>query len=119
MTTTEQILKAFEDLSEEDKKTFKQSIQDRVDESVAAQEKAEGDENSQDAKDRVDEAIGEDKAEEKKEDTEDKDGGVTTALEALAKKIEVLEAKFDTMGRQPEEASEKDKLAKLERRFTN
>lgn len=57
--TTEQIEEAEKHIDEkgEDKQTEK----DRIDESVAMQEKNEGDKDSQGAKDRVDEAMGEDK----------------------------------------------------------
>lgn len=50
-------LKAEEDIKAKDEKS-EQSEKDRVDESVAAQEKADGDENSQTAKDRIDESDG-------------------------------------------------------------
>ena len=63
LTTLEMVRKAYEDLSEEDKKTFTQSLSDRVHESVAAQERAEGDEDSQTAEDREHEALGEEHAE--------------------------------------------------------
>lgn len=58
-STTEQIETAAEHIAE--KGADKQSVKDRIDESVAAQERAEDDRDSQSAKDRVDEAIGEDK----------------------------------------------------------
>lgn len=58
MTTLEQIRKAYEDLSEDDKKSFHQSIADRVHESIAAQERADGNENSQSAEAREHEALG-------------------------------------------------------------
>ena len=57
-STTEQIESAAEHIAE--KGADKQSVKDRIDESVAAQERAEGDEDEQSAKDRVAEAIGED-----------------------------------------------------------
>lgn len=57
-STTEQIESAAEHIAE--KGADKQSVKDRIDESVAAQERAEGGEDKEDAKDRVDEAIGED-----------------------------------------------------------
>lgn len=63
LTTLDMVRKAYEDLSEEDKKTFTQSLSDRVHESVAAQERAEGDEDSQTAEDREHEALGEEHAE--------------------------------------------------------
>lgn len=58
MTTLEQVRKAYEDLSDDDKKSFHQSIADRVHESIAAQERADGNENSQSAADREHEALG-------------------------------------------------------------
>ena len=58
MTTLEQIRKAYEDLSEDDKKSFHQSISDRVHESIAAQERADGNEDSQSAAAREHEALG-------------------------------------------------------------
>lgn len=58
LTTLEQVRKAYEDLSEDDKKSFHQSLSDRVHESIAAQERADGNENSQSAAAREHEALG-------------------------------------------------------------
>jgi hypothetical protein len=58
MTTLDEVKKAYEDLSEDDKKSFHQSIADRVHESVAAQEEDSGDKDSQSAEDREHEALG-------------------------------------------------------------
>lgn len=58
MTTLEQVRKAYEDLSDDDKKSFHQSIADRVRESIAAQERADGNKDSQSAADREHEALG-------------------------------------------------------------
>lgn len=58
LTTLDQVRKAYEDLSEDDKKSFHQSIADRVHESIAAQERADGNEDSQSAADREHEALG-------------------------------------------------------------
>lgn len=58
MSTLNEVRKAYEDLSEDDKKTFHQSISDRVHESIAAQERADGKEDSQSAADREHEALG-------------------------------------------------------------
>ena len=68
--TMEQIDKAEEDIEAKGEDT--QTEEDRIDESVAEQEKAEGEEDSQDAKDRVDEAEGEEEhlEEEKEEEAE-------------------------------------------------
>lgn len=58
MTTLEQVRKAYEDLSEDDKKSFHQSISDRVHESIAAQERADGNKDGQSAAAREHEALG-------------------------------------------------------------
>lgn len=73
MTTFDEIVKAYEDLSEDDKKKFHQTLKDRIDESVGDQERDSDDEDSQDAKDRVDEALGAEKADVEKGEDEDKD----------------------------------------------
>lgn len=65
------IKKADEDIKEKGKDS--QTEADRRDESVAAQEKADGDENSQDAKDRIDESEGTKKADEEKGKTDETD----------------------------------------------
>lgn len=62
-TTLEMVRKAYEDLSDEDKKSFHQSLSDRVHESIAAQERADGDKDSQSAEAREHEALGEEHAE--------------------------------------------------------
>lgn len=84
LTTLEEVKKAYENLSDEDRKAFHQSIADRVHESVAAQETDEGQKDTQSAEAREHEALGaehvdgegetselhaeDDTAEEKKED---------------------------------------------------
>ncbi len=89
MTTLEQVRKAYEDLSDDDKKSFHQSIADRVHESIAAQERADGNKDSQSAEAREHEALGaehadgkgnvselhmkDDTTEERHEDRQDKD----------------------------------------------
>ena len=65
------IKKADEDIKEKGKDG--QTEADRRDESVAAQEKADGDENLQDAKDRIDESEGAKKADEEKGKTDETD----------------------------------------------
>lgn len=94
--TIEQILKAYKDLSEDDKKKFKQSIEDRIDESVGEQEHLEGDKDSQTAKDAH----------------EEKDAA---KMDELFKRLDEISAKVDALAKQPEEAnnSEADKLDKL------
>lgn len=63
LTTLEEVKKAYENLSDDDRKAFHQSIADRVHESVAAQEKDEGQEDKQSAEAREHEALGEEHAE--------------------------------------------------------
>ena len=71
LTTAEQVLEAYKNLSDEEKTKFEQSLKDRVDESVGEQEHDDGNEDTQTAADRVDESEGEERAEEAdKEETE-------------------------------------------------
>ncbi len=58
MTTLEEARKAYEDLSDDDKKSFHQSIADRIHESIGEQEHDDGDKDSQSAADREHEALG-------------------------------------------------------------
>lgn len=69
-STLEEVRKAYEDLSDDDKKSFHQSIADRIHESVAAQEREHGQEDSQSAEAREHEALGEEHAD-GKGDTEE------------------------------------------------
>lgn len=57
-TTLEEVRKAYEDLSDDDKKKFHQSIADRVHESIAAQEEDSETKDSQSAEAREHEALG-------------------------------------------------------------
>lgn len=124
MTTLEQVRKAYEDLSEDDKKTFHQSLSDRVHESIAAQERADGDEDKQSAEDREHEALGAEHADERRDEhkdaTEDT-GEVEKFMRPLMEKLEELTKRIDGMERRPEKAGDGavDKLKELERKFTN
>ncbi len=62
-TTLEEVKKAYENLSDDDKKAFHQSIGDRVHESVGEQEHDAGETDSQSAAAREHEALGEEHAE--------------------------------------------------------
>ena len=62
MTTLEEVKKAYEDLSEDDKKSFHQSIADRIHESIGEQEEEHGQKDSQSAADREHEALGMERA---------------------------------------------------------
>lgn len=127
-----EIEKAKSDI--EKKGPDEQTEKDRVDESVAAQERADGETDSQSAKDRVDESEGAEKADEKRaEDDKAKEDGhdrltetivnaINSAVEsavtaAVDKAVNAAMSKaFDGMSRKPEEADddEVNKLNKLE-----
>lgn len=128
MTTLEQVKKAYADLSEEDKKSFHQSIKDRVDESVGEQEHLDGNEDSQTAKDRVDESEGEEKAIEEKHEEErheerqdDRDAGHEDRIEQLFQEIKAINARLDALARDPKPASKDtgDELDKLVSKYSN
>lgn len=57
-STLEEIKRAYESLSEDDKKSFKESIKDHVDESVAAQKEDLGEKTEQSAEAEIHEAEG-------------------------------------------------------------
>ena len=125
MTTLEQVRKAYEDLADDDKKTFVQSISDRVHESIAAQEEDEGDKDTQTAEDREHEALGaehadeereekreeepEEEAEEEVEEHEEREDGT---LKEILDKLVGIEARLakieDGKGKAVKEADEKD-----------
>lgn len=118
LDTLEMVRKAYEDLSDDDKKKFHQSISDRVHESVAAQERGEGNEDSQSAEAREHEALGEEHAEGKgdvselhedddtpEENAEDKEDKEETEHEAVQEvkhdlheeRLKALEDKFEKL----------------------
>ena len=121
MTTLEQVRKAYEDLSDDDKKSFHQSIADRVHESIAAQERADGNENSQSAEAREHEALGEEHAEgrgdveelhekddtpeERREDKRDEDKDDFKNL--VLSRLDALEQHFKNEGDSDEQAARK------------
>lgn len=138
MTTLEQILKAYKDLSDDDKKNFKESIDDRIDESVGEQEHLDGDKDSQSAKDRIDEAIGTEDADKKADDkshdesgdggeekhddvTEPQSASESEALKALREDVAKLTARLDLIERTPQKADDDiaSKLSALENRYQN
>lgn len=107
MTTLEQIRKAYDDLSDDDKKSFQQSIADRVHESIGEQERDDGDKDSQSAVDREHEALGEEHADGKgdvkelhetdpqtnKIDNKSEYGG-DDKLSAILARLDALETRF-------------------------
>lgn len=114
MTTLEQVKKAYADLSEEDKKSFHQSIKDRVDESVGEQEHLEGDRDSQSAKDRVDEAAGAEKADEERQEEvhegrqDERTDSHDDRLGAVEKQLADLKAAVAELSKKPKEADKDD-----------
>lgn len=110
-----------------------QSLKDLVDESVAEQEKEDGNEDSQSAKDRVDEALGEEEAlkeekeeeaheeaqEEKHEEAEENGEDLKKELKALRAEFEELKSMLKAKEREPKKADETEagKLAELEKKF--
>lgn len=84
--TKEQVAEAEKDVAE--KGADEQTEKDRVDESVGEQEKLDGDEDSQTAKDRVDESEGETEEDEKDEELED-DPAATPEVEEPTEEVEV------------------------------
>ena len=57
-STLEEIKRAYESLSDDDKKSFQESIKDHVDESVAAQKEDSGEKTEQSAEAEIHEAEG-------------------------------------------------------------
>lgn len=133
MTTLEQVKKAYADLSDEDKKSFHQSIQssqtteDKIDESVAAQERADGNQDTQTAKDRIHEMEGEEKAlEEKHEESheehqDDRDAAHEDRIEQLFQEVKAINARLDALSRDPQPVSKDtgDELDKLVSKYSN
>lgn len=124
MTTLEQVHKAYEDLSDDDKKTFHQSLSDRVHESIAAQERADGNEDSQSAEDREHEALGAEHADErrdKRKDAKEDANELERFMRPLLEKLDDLTKRIDGIERRPEKAGDSavDKLKELERKFTD
>jgi len=128
-STLEEVKKAYEDLSEDDKKSFHQSIADRVHESIAAQEEEHGQEDSQSAEAREHEALGEehaegkgdvselhekdDTAEEKLEDAVDEakeeihEERQDDGMKSILARLDALEARFRAADDTSEEAVRK------------
>ncbi len=112
-STLEEVRKAYEDLSDEDKKSFHQSIADRVHESIAAQEKENDQEDSQSAQAREHEALGaehadgkgdaselheqDDTPEEKREDKADEqyEQRQDDGMKDILARLDALEARFE------------------------
>lgn len=130
MSTLDEVRKAYEDLSEDDKNSFHQSIADRVHESIAAQETDKGEKDSQTAEDREHEALGAehadgkgdvaelhetDKGEIKHEEAqEEKHEESDSRLKALEERFSALESKLADMLR---EKSADEKLNESKQRY--
>lgn len=88
-----EIKKAEEDI--EKKGPDSQTERGRIDESVAAQERASGDEDSQSAKDRVNESEGAKRADEKREEKEDGFARLEAKLDKLMDMLGLIEKLAD------------------------
>lgn len=142
MATIDEVRKAYEDLSDEDKKKFQQSLTDRVDESVGEQEKESGTEDTQTAKDRVDEAEGAKLADEEKdgelkegegfpeevheeaqdeahEKTAEVNSDQDDAIKAINERLDRIEQMVSSFAKSPKEADDStaEKLNKLASKF--
>lgn len=112
-TTLEEVRRAYENLSDDDRRSFHQSIADRVHESIAAQEREHGQEDSQSAAAREHEALGEEHAhgegeveelhedddteKEKEEDKTDEEKTEDKSSESADDRISGIEAKVDML----------------------
>lgn len=105
-----EIAKAKEDIAE--KGADSQTEKDRIDESVAAQERAKGEENSQSAKDRVDESEGAKKADEKRAEEKNEGAGLDAKIDALIGRMDKLIATFEARA----EAKD-DKMARAAEKY--
>lgn len=142
MTTLEQIRKAYNDLSDDDKKSFQQSIADRVHESIGEQEHDDGDKDSQSAADREHEALSEEHADGKgdveelhetdksdlsddvkSDEKSDKDSVAAKhdddVIKSLREDIAKLAARIELIERMPQKADDAtaSKLSQLERLY--
>jgi len=142
MTTLEDVRKAYDDLSDDDKKSFDQSIADRVHESIGEQEHDDGDKDSQSAAAREHEALGSEYADGKGDDNElhetnpkeeksesdevneeeRKDSASeseTDAVKSLREDVAKLAARLDLLERTPQKADDEtaSKLSALEKLY--
>lgn len=118
MQTEKEIKKADGNIDKADDKS-EQSNKDRVDESVAEQEKDSGTTDSQTAEDRVDESEGEQKEEKveakpKEESTNAIADAVSKALEPILKKLEILEQAMISSAKQPSAVEDNETLKTLD-----
>lgn len=107
-STLDEVMEAYKRLSEEDQSKFKQSLKDRIDESVGEEEALHGEKDSQTAKDRIDEAIGTKLADDKKEEEGEtapeevaeepekgkEDGQKTSTWDAIMSKMKEVEERL-------------------------
>lgn len=113
-STLEEVRKAYENLSDDDKKSFHQSIADRVHESIAAQEREHGQEDSQSAEAREHEALGAEHADGESDASElhEKDNTPEEKAEDKADEAKSAEAQEDN-------GKEKDNLNEIIKSLTD
>ena len=95
MTVDEKEKKKAEDNIEAKDKQSEQSEKDRIDESVAEQEKHDGNEDSQTAKDRLDESDGEKKADDADNTPAKEEADKPDKLDIVIELLTDLISKFD------------------------
>lgn len=122
MTTLEEIRKAYEGLSDDDKKSFEKFLSDLAQESIAEQESDDGEIESQSAADDELAALGEKQAEDKNKTEEtrktdleqqeqpdveqDSTDGGSEDIKALREEIAKLAARLDLVERTPQKADD-------------
>lgn len=135
MATYDEVVKAYKELADEDKEKFKQSLEDRIDESVGEQKALDGEETEQPVKDDIKEAIGEERAIDEKEEAEDEakeEANNQERHEEIGKmfadfkaeingKLEEIKADLHGLKNKPAVASDdkQDKLNKLAQIYDN
>lgn len=121
-TTLEQVREAYQNLDEDDKKAFHQSIADRIHESIGAQEADDGDRDSQSAEDREHEALGEEHAHGEGDVSElHEEDEKPDKLDVLEKRIAELEEAVRASKRDPKKVDDdkSDRLSRLARKWEN
>lgn len=114
--TTEQIKEAREDIAEKGRDS--QTEKDRIDESVAAQERNEGTRDSQTARDRVDEAEGEDRALSRRDEAYDARADISAIREEMRTLRELITA-ANSKPREVEDEKAKEALNKAKQLYLN
>lgn len=114
MSTLDEFLKEYEKLSDEDKKTFHQTLKDRIDEGVGEEEALHGDKDSQTADERIDEAVGEKLADDEEKD-EDEHGEDMESEDVDGESME--RAEEETEAKTGDDAMSNDEIKEMLTKF--